>query len=887
MNEPSHSWASQMVSATNSKLLVPLATKYLSRALAYERGKVLSVYISALSEFKLFLTNNSVDDAEDWSFDFVATICQLIFARPRVCGDAFDRFPHLRALAVDEIKNAFEKAIRSTPDGAQRWSDSSAVVVAIPKLNGGGENGSVTSFTLPSTLFHAAIILISNWQRLDCENDEGVTQNSDEEASMCRLLEYLVIPFSSGESGLSSAKSKDNGARAVSVEEWILVAKARAEKVARHAAACAPYIYLPRLLLCCGMPKPSFYTMLRRLGHMGDSSSDSAKLFEELLSPSAVSQWGLPGIGSRRSIKRKLYGRIMAYTRIHATSTEGESEQLSVANNSFVSWLSAETSRYDGMKKTLTKDQASIAIVSDMISSIPRDPMLAESGECEDLMEEEHEDQGWPSNKSMSLPTDVSMPTDGALTPDFIHSCVDGDQYNVLEDMLGMIAAKSVISKNSEQKIGAAKILLESSASFRDDPSFIRILLKWVPLLGQDEGDEHLWQLIFLDHLKLSKNRCQPMHLVCGCALHWADEHISACQAWILSQQADSSLWESIHSLELVLRFFVLASEQRSIDCFQVDSNSGFHAQEGATSLVNLALHYARVKDNSTTLNHSRGMKQLAEIDDWMTLVVLIGRSHQALVVKHILEEKDKSPASTYDLLAALMRLYLMFPLSMSLSDPKLRNALLQASEQVSWWHDWRCPLDDQITDMLSNLTKSPHQRLVQSVSDIAKQHPLLFVRHLKFLSYKLLEDGTGRDNNQQRLMKRGRSFGKNPLGDPAVAQIGDRIMRVTIVQWGFSFNEPVWSSVIDLLLALPVEVVYSSASCAKMGLLDILSAYLRLFSVQTVDLQSEGNIVALREKFKMLLQSFEKCNTSQFRDWTLREDGRIQHLLLLTGVIL
>lgn len=184
-----------------------------SRALACERGKVISMYISALSEFKKL---------ED--FNFVSTLCELIAVRPHVCSDAFDRFPYLRALAITEITGTFEQAVESSHVSlaVQRDPAQSLVTITIPReAPESAQNGSVTHVVVSSNLLHAAIILISNWQRRD--HDEDDAQNV-EETSILHLLRYLVIPFTNeGDgntlSGLSSAKHKHNKKGAVSVEE--------------------------------------------------------------------------------------------------------------------------------------------------------------------------------------------------------------------------------------------------------------------------------------------------------------------------------------------------------------------------------------------------------------------------------------------------------------------------------------------------------------------------------------------------------------------------------------------------------------------------------------------------------------------------------------------
>ena len=204
-------WSIQIMHVSNSKELIRLAIRYLSKALAFEQGKVLMHYISALNQYELFLKEHQIDEG----FDFDAVLCQLIASRPTVCCDAFDKYSDIRALAITKVKGAFVRSLESN-GGAQTTPNDSLlqVVVAIPRGEVNGDQ-KVTHAVISSDLLHACIILISNWQ----SNDNNET-NTDEESAISQLLRYLVIPYTDkGDSGLSSAWYNHNQKRAVSVEE--------------------------------------------------------------------------------------------------------------------------------------------------------------------------------------------------------------------------------------------------------------------------------------------------------------------------------------------------------------------------------------------------------------------------------------------------------------------------------------------------------------------------------------------------------------------------------------------------------------------------------------------------------------------------------------------
>eukprot|EP00804_Cyclotella_cryptica_P023942 CCRYP_010070-RB/>CCRYP_010070-RB protein AED:0.03 eAED:0.03 QI:390/1/1/1/0.8/0.83/6/266/1137 len=72
-------WMRQLKFATNAKSVVPLTIAYVCRALAYERGKVLSVFILYLHEYKKFLIEHELEDRK---FNYIGSLCALISTRP-------------------------------------------------------------------------------------------------------------------------------------------------------------------------------------------------------------------------------------------------------------------------------------------------------------------------------------------------------------------------------------------------------------------------------------------------------------------------------------------------------------------------------------------------------------------------------------------------------------------------------------------------------------------------------------------------------------------------------------------------------------------------------------------------------------------------------------
>ena len=98
-------------------------------------------------------------------------------------------------------------------------SVSNLVVMALSReIRDPIQKENISYVTVSSNLLHAAIIIIGNWQREGSGENEAHADG--QETSILYLLKHLVIPNGlDGNSGLSSAKLKQNGSRAVSVEE--------------------------------------------------------------------------------------------------------------------------------------------------------------------------------------------------------------------------------------------------------------------------------------------------------------------------------------------------------------------------------------------------------------------------------------------------------------------------------------------------------------------------------------------------------------------------------------------------------------------------------------------------------------------------------------------
>ena len=619
--------------------------------------------------------------------------------------------------------------------------------------------------------------------------------------------------------------------------KWISLIRAKAAIVAKYATLSAPDMFLPRLLLCCGLSEESFLTMLRRINEIGNSTSEPGKMFQELLSPAAISRWGLSRVGSRRMMKRKLLGRILSY------------KQQGLKQLGFVSWLISECT--SSAKPRKSSSETCHVNATDFVQSCIKNEL---EGDIRSL--ENDEDSSSQVNKHWQGKDDSNdelFPTD-AITEDFIQSCIVGEKHIILDKSL-QLRTNTIISKQVDDLV-CVNSLFQVCRSFHEDERFLCTLLTWVPLLCQSRENDTLWHSLFVDLVgtySVPFEAC--MKIIENCAIQWPREHILECRRWIIDQQT-KGLWKNHLSLKLVVRFFTMSS---GLDALL--------SADDADRLVSLSVDLFNHNIQTSILAHEHSLiTDTRNVPpDWLRLILSLtegGSPYLNLAFTHILKSMDKNHQGASYYLAVLLRLYTSFPTMAILSEVKVKTALLQgAINNSDAWLTFRCPLDSQIKTMIQNISKSPHKPLLQSTIRIANQHPLLMIRHLNAIRQGLVDDGSGVDSNGQPLAKRGRIQGTSP---EMTADINGKLIKVTLVHWGYSFNEPVWSCMLDLLLSVPSEVLFKVGS--QTGLCETMGVFTKLFDVQIKELNAENNVQQLRAKFDRLSSSFMNCNPDEYR---------------------
>lgn len=598
-----------------------------------------------------------------------------------------------------------------------------------------------------------------------------------------------------------------------------MLAKSRSDIIARRAALTAPTWFLPRLLLCSGLPRASLLTMIDRLGIMGDKQGDGGKVFQQLLVPSATSEWDTGRLGNRREVARKLLGRLSAYLRMNnVVLDKGETE----ISTSFLTWLSKECTNTDKPKKKLPKQKAKIpeegiTSLSDTLSilSTLKDPMEEECDEG--LPEEDLEMDDFLKKGADSAQSDGS--SSHMIDASEITYCMEKQLPDRLEKGLTQYdqrrQAKQFLSSRSLQPTkgdildekALATLLVENYMKFEKQLSLTRLVMGWVPHLSRGSGCPDLWQLLFSAKSDAVLNETLDA-LVQRCIASWCNNHIASCYEWILAQS--KSISHSKLKVSRMADFLVLTSGQHSvaIDSFSsricVKSVASWGKSEdfvkSAAAIAFECMNQANADGLPAALigrNNTPG---------WLLLLQMLakcGRSQMKFVCESVLERISKGgdEATKSVLRAVILRLYVSNPFGMNLGIAIIRAVLMEAAEQFSSnWVDWRCPLDGQLEDMLDAVMSGSGQRLVRPLIDISKKHPLLLLRRSRLITQFLEEDATVRGNRSAQE-KRGIVHGRSDVGQ-LEADASGGIVKVHVKHWGYSYTEPVWIALLDIICA-------------------------------------------------------------------------------------
>jgi hypothetical protein len=557
--------------------------------------------------------------------------------------------------------------------------------------------------------------------------------------------------------------------------------------------------------------------MIDRLGKLGDKAPDKGKTFNQLLVPSAASEWDIGRLGHRREVSRKLMGRLSAYSRMFQLSKlEGED----AVSFTFLDWLSETCQSAEKSRKSKSKK-----------AKVPSNPKFVNVGSAESILQTLSEDILESTQRTAAtLDRDSSdmtsfrvaggeetLPYPKSLDDlegisQFIEAAFEKNEVNVLESWLTenfghptLQTRKRKMTENGISKIAREELsyrLLNSfSAMERKVEGLGSCILAWVPKLSISAGSPKLWALLFSEG---QTPRSMWSNLISRCCQNWSHSHVTQCRTWILSESNNKVL-----GLDNVVRFMVQSTSIRAIhvenffyDPAMREDSAWGRSAELVVKASTLALDCLEASEDETA---DASLCSRNDPPDSIVLLLLIarwGRNQLQRVCQTIVERMEKAEDEKVRaiLLSVILRLYAYFPHSMNLGVAVLRSLLKEAVETYpKEWLSWRSPLDDQFQDMLSAvIANGAPPRMVQALSEGSKRHPLLLLRKLVCMEQALEADAIACDQPSDGD-KRGVLYGQSLTG-PLPAKVDGRLVKVIVKHWGFNFTENLWVSFLDIV---------------------------------------------------------------------------------------
>lgn len=850
-DEAKCTWLRSLLLVDHIVLLLPDAIQHISDALSRERGRVLRALVLSLDEYIKCAREKEIKG--DWNFS--ASLCDLVSTRYIACAEAMSRFPDLRQLAITVVHEEF---VNHLADGAAATDGPAVELVPCRSY----KDGKLGSARLPLSLLQSACVLLSIWK----ESDEGDDASKDLVNELANILMHphdspdSLLLEADGVEGVASATMVGSDQPAVSVDEWVMLAKSKSDYIARRAALSAPSKFLPRLLLCSGLPKSSLLTMIDRIGKLGEKSESPEKVYRELLMPSATLAWGFGQIGTRREIARKLVGRLSAYISMGGDSVEKLSDDISFT---FIAWLSEECQPPEKPRKGRPLKKAIKAGLASNIAAklVDAESLLSKITDTDDLPKGSLPGYSSSSSKFFKPMELASQPASATITEsglkDFVMACCAKSDSDTLEIWIKatffeeqrrpLIPGGKPESHEQIKGADVALLLLNSCVTSETNSEWNRAVERWTPLLSRAEESPKLWLALF----SMQESEVNTDCITTGCCESWCPSTSIACRDWILSKR---EAWGSL-DLQRVVSFILQTSGQRATHTPSFQRSTvcqWFEKKETVDGLVALAFECAK--------QAGQVIAQRNDIAGWLHLLLLIaqsGKREANHMVGSILTKVDEAKHDGLRMLMAeaVLRVYAYFPFNVSLGNPKLRTLLVDACKKTDW-RSWRTPLDDTLNDMLGGLKLSPNQRLVHGLVEISKTHPLILLRKLVDMADILENDALAGNRRWSRVRVQGEN-----LQGPGVAVFNGVELKVHIRHWGYSYTDPLWISFIDILLSVPREVLFSCGM--GMGLETLLGVYLKLLFVQST---LRDKTARLKARFADLVKGFAK--DPQWNTW-------------------
>jgi len=476
------------------------------------------------------------------------------------------------------------------------------------------------------------------------------------------------------------------------LQKWIMLAKARSDRIARRAALSAPTRFLPRLLLCSGLPRASLVTMIDRLGQLSDLASDKDQLYEELLVSSTSSEWDFGrGGGHGREIARKLLGRLAAYTRLNALPVNGGDSEISL---SFLKWLShecqvaAEIPKKQAPKKKWKASKRFPRFLETTASSAKMKDILSGEVDVENVVELSHAET--TTVTFLPVPQEPSADSrSSALTKPKIESGIKGDDAGELEECLNTYLTEELEARMETQSGGErltpVDVCLEILRCYmeleQENDRAALLVLKWVPLLLRDQGSHEFWRALFSKSNNPSIRRVLD-DLVSKCVTGWDDYHVQTFVDWMVSVAAKEAGTKQTFCARRIAYVLVLTSGSspshlESLSDFPDTYSQPFWRSNKDTMMALISIAIGSIVDDEDVSEDSYRRNGMPPSSSLLLQIAGTDRETARGVVDSILEfvsaiAKGKSERLTLE--AILLRIYLRRPPWMQLGRAQVRS---------------------------------------------------------------------------------------------------------------------------------------------------------------------------------------------------------------------
>ena len=803
-------------------------------------------YILALHEYSKYIKANSLI----LGFDFTSILCDILSKRPKVVSAAIDKYDALRNLTLSTIQNEFENKFgnmrlctnHNDDDILFQASDSDKEAV------------------IPMSLLRACIILISFWNEPigDVTTSYGPSNKTIQVFTSWLLGDGSKSCQDRGVVGASFAKT---GKKAVTVDHWVMLTKARCDNIGRLAALCAPLNLLPRLCLSCGLSRISFEMLLGRLNDFASSSTsnDESDSFNNISSFSSSAGFGACN-GNRRMRMKKLFGRINAYFRIFG---------LQNTDSIFLDWLRIELNKSSiNQGKRIKRKRISHAeTVDNGLTNQDIDKLLVFRKEISDEKIYMKGDDDYTDEPTItfvySKPDESRNKSLQEISANLVTSIERNDiyQFNItignLRKFCNELSFTILLEEgqykdlNSNLDISMKLIECVVFAQKKFNIDILPVLIDLILNLSIQQGYPRLWQSIFssddTEHIKRHEEV-----VISRCSMVWSCEHICTCQDWLMSNWKNTKVNLSpARCISFLLKTMVQHESQQLPTCSRplFTCSSRINQSSIATSMIIQLL-----QDNPNLRGYSSGQSN----PQWFCFLLAIasdGQDSCRHIFRQFMEIINKE-----EFLWPLLRLYTSFPYLAPLDVESVRTLLLNlASIYSEEWKEWSCPLDETVHALTTHLTKLG----VQALSDLCRKQPLLVIRHFSFIIKELENDGFVVSHGGIGE-KRGRIHATSQL--TAYCNERSSEIKVRVKHWGYSFTKSLWISVLEVISSFPKEVLFH-LSGIRMGSTLLIEVYLKLYLIQIL-LSDDHNILRMKSLTKLLLEKFKEQNESEWNAW-------------------